>query len=153
MTLAKFTPSKIKSIIFPIKNIAIAEYSPISMFLKNITFNAIIIVSNVKIKLLLLYCFLYALIICDNKSEPPVDASNFNIIAVPIPAKTPPYMHPRNLSCVNGVILSIKSIISANTIVPYIDLTNSCFPTLKYAITNSGMFNTKTVTPIGTLKK
>lgn len=153
MTLVKFTPSKIKSIIFPIKNIAIAEYNPISMFLKNITFNAITTVSTDKIKLLLLYCFLYALIMCDSKSDPPVDASNFNIIAVPIPAKMPPYIHPRNLSCVNGVILSIKSIISENTIVPYIDLANNCFPILKYAIINNGIFNANTVTPIGTLKK
>ena len=82
--------SKIKSIIFPIKNIAIAEYNPISIVLKNITFAVMIITSMNNIKLLLLYCGLYALITYDNRSDPPVEELNFKITAVPTPINIPP---------------------------------------------------------------
>ena len=50
----KYIPSKTISIIFPIKYILIAEYKPISISLKNITFNATITVSIIIIILLIL---------------------------------------------------------------------------------------------------
>ena len=78
------------SIIFPIIYIAIAEYNPISTFLKKITFKSTMIISTITIKLPVLKCGLYERIIYDNISVPPVDACAFSIIAVPIPIHIPP---------------------------------------------------------------
>ena len=152
-TFAKFIPSNIISIIFPIKYIAIAEYKPTSIVLKTITLRVIIIVSVIKIRVLDLYCGLNDLITYDNKSDPPVEALYLKIIAVPIPDNIPPYMHPRNLSCVNGINLSKISTNTDNATVPYIDLIKSFFPTLKYANINSGIFNINIVVPTGSLNK
>lgn len=78
------------SIILPIRYILIAEYSPISTFLKNITLRPIIITSTTTIILLVFIYGLYALAIYVIKSVPPVDAFAFNTKASPKPIKIPP---------------------------------------------------------------
>ena len=153
ITLAKFAPSNIISIIFPIKYIAIVEYNPTSMVLKTNTFTVIIIKSIIKIRLLLLYCGLNSFITYDSKSEPPVEPFSFNITAVPIPTKIPPYIHAKNLSCVRGLNLSSQSTNVASNTVPYIDLKNSPLPILKNAIIKSGIFKMSIVVPNGNLNK
>ena len=67
-----------------------AEYSPISIYLKNKMFSPTIIISTIIITfpvlISALYCFTSMLI----KSEPPVDEFAFKIIAVPKPIIIPP---------------------------------------------------------------
>lgn len=71
--------------IFPIKYIAIAEYKPISIFFRKITFNKTITKSIIIIKFPVLYVGLYSFIKMLAKSEPPVDECALKISAVPNP--------------------------------------------------------------------
>lgn len=64
---------------------AIAEYKPISISLKKITFNDTIITSIIIIVCPILIVGLYSFAIKLIKSVPPVEELNFNKIAVPKP--------------------------------------------------------------------
>ena len=69
-----------------------AEYNPISIFLKTIIFIAIITASTPTITLLDRNFGKYDLTIYDNKSEPPVEPEAFKTNALPIPVAIPPYI-------------------------------------------------------------
>ena len=97
---------------------AIAEYNPISISLKNIMFNTTITVSIIIIILLILKSGLKLLAIKLSKSDPPVDELLFRRIAVPSPITIPPYMQARNLSFVSGVNLSNMSMNIEKLMVP-----------------------------------
>ena len=73
------------SITFPIKYIAIAEYNPISILPKKITFNTTMPKSMIVIKFPVLNVGLYSFTKRPAKSDPPVDECALSINAVPIP--------------------------------------------------------------------
>ena len=64
------------------------------------------------------------------KSVPPVEAPTFNIMAVPIPIKAPPYIQAKNLSFVIAGYLSNISIKTDKLTVPINDLAKNYFPSL-----------------------
>ena len=89
----------------------------------------------------------------DNKSVPPVDASAFKIIAVPIPIIIPPQTQAKNLSNVTEPNFSNTFIPNDNSNVPATDLTNKLFLILKNANNNSGIFRKIITFPAGTFHK
>ena len=102
-------------------------------------FNVTIIMSiNVRY-LLIKICGLYVFISCVTISVPPVDELTFNIIAVPIPIITPPYIQAKNLSFVIGGYLSNISINKDRLTVPIKDFTKNSFPILYPANMKSGI--------------
>jgi len=83
----------------------------------------------------------------------PVDAFALNIIAVPIPAIIPPYIHPKNLSVVKGSNVSKIFKNTDNKTVPTKALIKKPFPFFISDNINSGIFKIKTVVPSGILNK
>ena len=130
-----------------------AEYNPISIFLKNNTFSPIIITSTATIILLVLIYGLYAFAIHVIKSVPPVDAFAFKTNANPNPIKIPPYIHAKNLSFVRGGTFSNISINIESNVVPKIDFIINFFPILKNAHIKKGTFKAKITVPNGNLNK
>ena len=107
-----------------------AEYNPISNCLKTIMFNPTTMTSNMTIKLLVESPGLKLLIIKLTKSLPPVEAFVFNIIAVPKPINTPPYIHANTLSCVIAGYILNQSINRDSKTVPINVLAKNSFPIL-----------------------
>ena len=89
-SFVKYIPSNRISITFPIRYIVIIEYSPISIYFKNMTFSTTIIKSIIVIKFPVLKFGLYSFIMIPVSSEPPVDELALRIRAVPSPVKIPP---------------------------------------------------------------
>ena len=91
--------------------------------------------------------------ILPSKSEPPVDAFAFKIIAVPIPIRIPPYILANNLSSVTAFTLSNRFKNRDNSPVPIIAFVKKLFPSLKKDIKNKGKFNKIIPVPIGNLNR